>query len=345
MAANLIGCPTTTRIFSSKEQGSEIVTLRDLVIVDEEKKLLLMTLWNQFDDNEGNTLAGMIGSGPMIFDMRLKVTTFNCLSLTTTRGMSGFMINPPVSPDLQMQPLYNENKLELRELLEKEAYKNSDMLFAYPKEEDIVSLATAYKTRNASWVKGKISLVKQGRSLWSRLSIKIQDETTTLCVTICTPEAEKIMPFTALQLRVSEEMGIDLFEDIATSLQQHTVVAAFIRTYEASFIGQREPKVSVVKVYTSGQVLSSADLVSLPAHGQISESSTDVNIPAAITTRSKSRASASAVDAADKGKEQLFTPSTKLALEEISSNMASNHVKRSLPFSNDHLLTNSFGRQ
>nr|GEZ53363.1 hypothetical protein [Tanacetum cinerariifolium] len=134
------------QVFSSKEQGSEIVTRRDLVIVDEEKKLLLMTLWNQFDDNEGNTLAGMIGSGPMIFDTRLKVTTFNCLSLTTSRGMSGFMINPPVSPDLQMQPWYNENKLELRELLEKEAYKNSDMLFAYPKEEDIVSLATAYKT-------------------------------------------------------------------------------------------------------------------------------------------------------------------------------------------------------
>nr|GEV91169.1 hypothetical protein [Tanacetum cinerariifolium] len=94
-------------IFSSKEQGTEIVTRRNLVIVEEEKKLLLMTLWNQFDDKEGNTLAGMIGSGPMIFDMRLKVTTFNCLSLTTTRGMSGFMINPPVSPDLQMQPWYN----------------------------------------------------------------------------------------------------------------------------------------------------------------------------------------------------------------------------------------------
>nr|GEX43598.1 hypothetical protein [Tanacetum cinerariifolium] len=123
----------------------------------------------------------------------------------------------------------------------------------------------------------------------SRLSIKIQDETTTLCATICTLDAEKIMPFTALQLRESEEMGIDLFEDIATSLQQHTVVAAFIRTYEAFFNGQRETKVSVVKVYTSGQVLSSADLVSLPAHGQTSESSTDVNTPAAITTPSQSR--------------------------------------------------------
>ncbi|GJR16806.1 replication protein A 70 kDa DNA-binding subunit B-like protein isoform X2 [Tanacetum coccineum] len=161
--------------------------------------------------------------------------------------------------------LYNENKLELRQMLEKGDYKNSDMLLAYPKEEDIVSLATAYKT------------------------------------------AEKIMPFTALQLGESGEMGIDLFEDIATSLQQHTVVAALIRT--------------------------------LPGRGQINEPSTNVNTPAAITTPSKSRASTLAVDAVDKGKEQLFTPFTKLVLEEINSNIASNHVKRSLPFSDDHLPT------
>lgn len=64
--------------FPSEEQGSPMITKRDVVIVNEEKKLLLLSLWNQFDEREGNTLAGMIGSGVMIFGMRLKVATFDC---------------------------------------------------------------------------------------------------------------------------------------------------------------------------------------------------------------------------------------------------------------------------
>lgn len=39
---------------------------------------MLLTLWNQFDEKEGNTLAQVMESQPLIFGMRLKVTTFNC---------------------------------------------------------------------------------------------------------------------------------------------------------------------------------------------------------------------------------------------------------------------------
>lgn len=108
-----------------------MTTTRDIVIADEEKKLLLLTLWNQFDDTEGHTLANMVGLTPTIFGMRLKVTTFNCLSLTT-RATSGLMINPPITQDLQMDEWYNTNREELQQLVETESYKNSDILLPYP---------------------------------------------------------------------------------------------------------------------------------------------------------------------------------------------------------------------
>ncbi|GKC03061.1 hypothetical protein Tco_0994671 [Tanacetum coccineum] len=118
--------------FPSEEQGTPMITKR--------KKLFL--LWNHFDENEGNKLAGMIGPRVMIFCMRFKMTTFNCLSLST-KGSLGFMIDPPVSHDLQMQEWYNENKVELEELLNKKSYKNSGILLPYPKDEDIISISTA----------------------------------------------------------------------------------------------------------------------------------------------------------------------------------------------------------
>lgn len=76
------------RCLPSNDYGSEMTTRRDVVIVNEKKMLMLLTLWNQFNENEGTTLANMVQQGPMIFGMRLKVTTFNCLSLTT-RGTPG----------------------------------------------------------------------------------------------------------------------------------------------------------------------------------------------------------------------------------------------------------------
>lgn len=53
----------------------------------------------------------------------------------STRGSSGFMINPPVARDLQMHEWYNENKKELQQLLEMKSYKKTDVLLPYPKDE------------------------------------------------------------------------------------------------------------------------------------------------------------------------------------------------------------------
>ncbi|GJY10001.1 replication protein A 70 kDa DNA-binding subunit B-like protein [Tanacetum coccineum] len=364
--------------FPSEEQGTPMITKRDIVIVNEEKKLLMLSLWNHFDENEGNTLAGMIGSGVMIFGMRLKVTTFNCLSLST-RGSSGLMIDPPVTHDLQMQEWYNANKAELEELLNKKSYKNSDILLPYPKDEDIISISTvvaSLRTLNASWIKGKISLPRQDRSTWftacanckksleadltwivtcplchqesevealSRMTIQIDDGTTTLYATIGTPDVEKIVPYTAVELKDADEHGINLHDDIAASVQKHTIVA-FIRSYEATFRGQAEMKVSVIKAYTLDEGPAS-NLISLQPENlepekQVFGSTSSVINPSRINLPEKESAKPESVakPATDKDK-QLFTPSTKLVLEEISSTVESKYVKRSLPFSNKDLDT------
>ncbi|GJU57873.1 ATP-dependent DNA helicase PIF1-like protein [Tanacetum coccineum] len=155
------------------------------------------------------------------------------LSLST-RGSSGLMIDPPVTHDLQMQEWYNANKAELEELLNKKSYKNSDILLPYPKDEDIISISTVV----ASLRNWKISLPRQDRSTWftacanckksleadltwivtcplchqesevealSRMTIQIDDGTTTLYATIGTPDVEKIVPYTAVELKDADE--------------------------------------------------------------------------------------------------------------------------------------------
>lgn len=139
---------------------------RDIVLVDEEKKLLLFTIWKKFDQLDGSTLDNLIHTGPMLFGMRLRVTTFNSLSLTT-RASSSLMINPPVVESLQMQEWYDKNKDQLQTLLELKSYKNIEFLLPYPHEEDIIPVAKAASLPSpAGWVRGKTCLLEQDRSSW-----------------------------------------------------------------------------------------------------------------------------------------------------------------------------------
>ncbi|GKE64050.1 hypothetical protein Tco_1518211, partial [Tanacetum coccineum] len=55
------------KCFESKEQGQLMTAKRDIVILNEENKLSLLTFWNNLDEQEGHILANMIGTPPMRF--------------------------------------------------------------------------------------------------------------------------------------------------------------------------------------------------------------------------------------------------------------------------------------
>ncbi|KAL4580585.1 hypothetical protein LXL04_016785 [Taraxacum kok-saghyz] len=52
---------------------------RDIVVVNEEKKLMILTLWDSFDTMEGQALEGMIESAPIIYVMHIKVTNHHII--------------------------------------------------------------------------------------------------------------------------------------------------------------------------------------------------------------------------------------------------------------------------
>ena len=94
---------------------------------------MLMTLWNEFEHDEGSKIADMISTAPLIIALRVKVTTFNskifiihynsftvcllsisCVLLLkhfiiftalsfTTRYSSGILISPPLPDELSLR--------------------------------------------------------------------------------------------------------------------------------------------------------------------------------------------------------------------------------------------------
>ncbi|KAJ9568234.1 hypothetical protein OSB04_004200, partial [Centaurea solstitialis] len=266
------------------DQGPDLPTRRDIIIVNEEKVLLPITLWNEFSDYEGSMLQSMIASTPLIFGLRLKVTTFNGLSLTT-KASSRLLVNPPVSEELQMQHWYNSHKTEVQELLERKDFKNNNLLLPYPSDEDITPITKvvdSFGMSSSSWVTGKLSLPMQDHGFFytgcanchkaleadttwivtcpsckteseiiamSRMLVTIKDATGSIQATMYTPDVEKFIPFTATQLKESEENGQSVNDAIATTIQS-SFITAFLRAYTTEYRGTSQTRVNIIKAYT-----------------------------------------------------------------------------------------------
>ncbi|XP_071919621.1 replication protein A 70 kDa DNA-binding subunit B-like isoform X3 [Coffea arabica] len=195
---------------------------RDIIIVNEEKKLMLMTLWNEFEHDEGSKIADMISTAPLIIVLRVKVTTFNILSFTT-RYSSGILISPPLPDDLFFKQ-YDAN-----------------CLLSPPNEEDIKAISTfqaSFSIQKAAWVQGTVKLAYGFTKYWTttcvnchkivnanidwiihcpsckqqsevelraRIQIIITDPSRSIHCIISGEDAEKMIEFTPLQLKQAQE--------------------------------------------------------------------------------------------------------------------------------------------
>lgn len=119
-----------------------------------------------------------------------------------------------------------------------------------------------------------------------RLLVVIDDGTATITTTICSPDAEKLMPFDAIQLMEAADNG-DLHNEIAKSVNQHTVVA-FLRSYESTHYGQPKMNTCVVKCYKLDEPLPPPHLIDIQSERETSSSTLDV-VHQLVTNKAKDK--------------------------------------------------------
>ncbi|CDP12393.1 unnamed protein product [Coffea canephora] len=316
---------------------------------------MLLTLWNEFEQNQGTHITNSIGNANVIIGIKLKITTFNYLSLTTKPG-SSHLINPPTSEANVLKEWYNANKEEITELIQQMAYKDSSKLLPSPSANDIISVANALNTLKdvkTAWIIGKISLTPGQQKFWfetcencqkainvdvgcvmrcpfckeesrvvarTQIGIAVDDGTGSINTSIFGLDAEKLTPFTALQFWEAHTEELNFFAELASAIRRHLIVC-FIRYYESNYQGQKEGKYNIVKAYTTEE---------------------SVQIPMAITAAKMNKKipdlHATVLQPAKKN--EFFSPSTKKLLDTIAkSSTTANELpppvttaKRSLVF-------------
>ncbi|XP_071903396.1 replication protein A 70 kDa DNA-binding subunit B-like isoform X1 [Coffea arabica] len=318
------------------KQADPDCTSRDIIIVNEEKKLMFMTLWNEFEHDEGSKIADMISTAPLIIALRVKVTTFNTLSFTT-RYSSGILISPPLPDDFSFKQWFTLNKEEIQNLLNAKTYSDANCFLPPPNEEDIKAISTfqaSFPIQKAAWVQGTVKLAYGFTKYWTtacvnchkivnadidwiihcpsckqqsevelraRIPIIITDPSSSIHCIISGEDAEKMIEFTPLQLKQAQEDGFGIDTELNDALKKYTVVC-FLKSYETPFQGQLQRKNTVLRAYTAAELSHHPLPLALLENTQVTSA----------------LGSSSARHPEKSSKDQMFTPTTKLVLEEIA---------------------------
>ncbi|CAA0824125.1 Unknown protein [Striga hermonthica] len=272
---NVLG--VVVHAFESKQKGFDSV-IRELVIMNAENMPMILTLWNEFAGTEGEQLATSINAGNVVIAMRVRVTTFNGISLST-KPPSAILINPATPEANEVKQWYMQNRLEVDDFIAGKAFTDTNILLLRPPVEDIVGIQTLFNPANnvrAAWIEGHITLGLVNQSLWfgacancqkrfnlqvgseircsscdehsqiaarARIPICIRDESGSIAAIVYGDDAEDLAGLTGADLKDAEEEGIDLVEPIATGIKNRHVVF-YVRVYQAN-----DTNYSVVKTY------------------------------------------------------------------------------------------------
>ncbi|CAI9287988.1 unnamed protein product [Lactuca saligna] len=213
------------------KKGSETTSKRDVIIVNEEKKLLILTLWNPIDEIEGNALDKITNTGPLVFAMRVKMTTFYGQSITTS-PRSAILINPPVKDDLKLQTGTQLTKQKLKYSFGMKHTRTLRFCCHLLKQRHTSNRQGNYKDEKyINWnIKCPLCKEKSEVQIISRAIIEINDGTGTIAASISSPEIEKLIPLNPSEIKDVAKSEKNVHDVIASSVQGLSVVT-FVRSY------------------------------------------------------------------------------------------------------------------
>ncbi|GER47324.1 replication protein A 70 kDa DNA-binding subunit A [Striga asiatica] len=140
-------------------------TTRELIVINEEMKPMILTLWNQFEKDDGPTLTNNIAAANIVLAMRSRVTTFHGLSLSTKVGTC-LMVNPPIPAAADLKQWYIQNKKSVAKLIDEEAYKDTNKLYPWPEINEITTVQKAVTSlKYGQDLKGEIEALMEKHSV------------------------------------------------------------------------------------------------------------------------------------------------------------------------------------
>ncbi|KAL5561843.1 hypothetical protein UlMin_031590 [Ulmus minor] len=189
--------------------------IQELLLVDQELIPKILTMWDQFIENESAAIVKNIKTKPIIAAYRIRIVSFNDGSMST-KGSSTFVINPDILEATKLRSWCIDNEAELEQLTLKKSYvgSSSSAIKAPPSHEiiEVKDIQSLEEKQTTFWLQAKISIPHSNQKYWYMACNKCYRRTNIDYKQIfdCVHCAEKqatAMPRCLLEVQLSDKTG------------------------------------------------------------------------------------------------------------------------------------------
>ncbi|KAH7525056.1 hypothetical protein FEM48_Zijuj06G0184500 [Ziziphus jujuba var. spinosa] len=134
--------------------GLEIV--QEMTLMNDNMDTVMLTMWNQFVNNECTQILNIMNRKPIIIGCRLKVSSYNGISLST-KSSSSFVIELEIPQAAALSIWYNANAEKAMDIICGRIGLETKSLSTLPSAEDI---------KRSFWINGHIKVTNLIQHFW-----------------------------------------------------------------------------------------------------------------------------------------------------------------------------------
>nr|XP_048331437.1 replication protein A 70 kDa DNA-binding subunit B-like [Ziziphus jujuba var. spinosa] len=131
-----------------------------MTLMNENVDIVMLTMWNQFVNNECTQILNIMNRKPIIIGCRLKVSSYNGISLSS-KSSSSFVVEPDIPQAAALSIWYNANAEKAMEIIYGRVGFETNSLSTFPSAEDIVTIKiidNQLNTRRSFWINDHIKV-------------------------------------------------------------------------------------------------------------------------------------------------------------------------------------------
>ncbi|XP_071911774.1 replication protein A 70 kDa DNA-binding subunit B-like isoform X2 [Coffea arabica] len=143
------------------------IPTREIIIVDESSQPLVLTLWDEHEFDEGQQIADMIHTQPIIATLRIKATSYHTLNLST-KFATCILINPPTAQANALRTWSSKNQEAFLKFIAERTYADRLNLLPAPVDDRVVTIKslTTTNTKRPCWIRGIPNLLDRSQKMW-----------------------------------------------------------------------------------------------------------------------------------------------------------------------------------
>ncbi|XP_071916183.1 replication protein A 70 kDa DNA-binding subunit B-like [Coffea arabica] len=146
-------------------RNSKQSNVQKFVLLNEESQIVLLSLWDDFVNNEGQVILNNMQSYPVIIGRRLKVNNYNGVSLPTWFD-SALLVDPPIQEARQLKNWAMRNTKSIAGIIDAKSYIKYNPVLSLKRDQKTTLICNVTPSQKTAWVKAKLSFEHIFQKYW-----------------------------------------------------------------------------------------------------------------------------------------------------------------------------------